>query len=234
MELKKIKILSNSASLLPIISLLFLLSCSQQSKNINKELKNTIEIGDYSFDFPANFKLVKEQGVDSYVGRIEDNNNRFEFDFGLYTSTLTESPEEYLKEGYWRFDLSERFMKPNITYDKNNEPKVEVLSIRQANRKDSLIGKGCDYIAHCQHEKITFDFPIYLPAETKAYYFKTDTIDGIYQKVVYAKDPKKGITGMYLAKLGNKRALSLVAHHLSCKEQEMVLKIFSTAKYLKN
>ncbi|WP_199138784.1 hypothetical protein [Pedobacter sp. ASV12] len=233
MTLTKNYVLSNLASLLPLIALCLFLGVGQSDQIRNDKRANIIEIGDYSFDFPTDFKLVKEQGVDSYVGRIEGNTYSFEFDFGLYTSTLIESPDEYLKDGDWRFELPERFIRPNITY-KNNEPKVEVLSIRQANQRDSLIGKGCDYIARCRHKKNIFNFPIYLPKDTKAHYFKTDTLNKIYRKIVYAKDPKKGITGIYLSRLNSKRSLSLVAHHLSHKEQEMALRIFSTVKQIKN
>lgn len=234
MELTKNYILLNLASLFATVALYLLPGFGQAGQIKRNTQSNIIEIGDYSFDFPADFKLVKEQGIDSYVGRIVGKSYSFEFDFGLYTATLAESPEEYLKDGNWRSALPERFMKPTITYDKKSMPKVAVLSIRPAIRRDSLIGKGCDYIARCQHKKTIFSFPIYLPTDTKAHYFKTDTLNHIYKKIVYAKDATKGITGIYLSRPDSKRSLNLVAHHLSQKEQEMALRIFSTAKQVKN
>jgi len=30
-----------------------------------------ISIGEYTFDFPEDFKLIEEQGIESYVGQIK-------------------------------------------------------------------------------------------------------------------------------------------------------------------
>lgn len=45
----------------------------------------TIEIGNYEFEFPSNFKLVEKQGNDSYVGEVVGSGISLFFDFGYFT-----------------------------------------------------------------------------------------------------------------------------------------------------
>jgi hypothetical protein len=81
------------------ISLLFLLfGCGQTS---DRQWK-TIEIGDYLFDFPSDFKLVEEKGIDSYVGKIQGDSMWFGFDFGYYSNDFEQTQQEYLDKGDWR------------------------------------------------------------------------------------------------------------------------------------
>ena len=55
----------------------------------------------YQFDFPLDFDLIKEQGIDSYVGKIEGDCLTFGFDYGYYSNSFEESPQEYLDKGNW-------------------------------------------------------------------------------------------------------------------------------------
>ena len=57
----------------------------------------TIEIGDYFFDFPNDYKLIKQQGYDSYVGIIKGDSITFNFDFGTTTGNLTSDSEEWIE-----------------------------------------------------------------------------------------------------------------------------------------
>ena len=218
---------------------IFLLSlgCGQ---TINKPDRNwkTIEVGDYLFDFPSNFKLVKEKGIDSYVGKIQGDSMSFGFDFGYYSNDFEQTPQEYLDNGNWRLDLPLRFMKEGITYDRNNTPKVEVLNIRPANKADSMIGKGCDYVAECKHEEKRFDFPVYIPEEFKQQNFLIDTVDNLFRKIVYSKNPESGITGIYIRELNGFNesinsylALSMSTSNLTNTKQLIAMKIFKTARH---
>jgi hypothetical protein len=220
--------------LLSISIVLVLFGCGQQA---NRQWK-TIEIGNYLFDFPPDFKLEKEKGIDSYVGKIKGDSMWFGFDFGHYSDVLAQTPQEFLDKGYWRILLSQQFMKAGITYDNSNMPRVDILNIRQTSSQDSGIGKGCDYIATCRHEDSVFDYEIYLPDEIRQLNFMIDTVDNQFRKIVYSKNPHTGITGIYLRDLNsfnksinNYKALSMTTGQLTKEQQAIALKIFSTGRY---
>lgn len=146
--------------------LLFLYGCNPIRKD--KDLKwKTIEIGDFLFDFPSDFKLVKDKGVDSNVGRVVGDSLVFNYDFGYYSSQLTKTPKDCLDSNLITYHAGEKFTKPGIIYDKNNWPKVRLLKLRQATIHDSTLGQGCDYVAICEYKKQKFDYPIFLAVETK-------------------------------------------------------------------
>lgn len=220
------------------ISVFFLLfGCEQTSEKTDRQWQ-TIEVGDYLFDFPSDFKLVEDKGIDSYVGKIQGDSMWFGFDFGYYSDDFEETPQEYLDSKHWRLALPYQFMKQGITYDQTNTPKVDVLSIRPATSQDSTIGKGCDYVAKCKHDNTEFDFAIYIPDESKQQNFIIDTVDNQYRKIVFAKDPQKGTTGIYLKDLNSfnesinsSLALSMATGKLTKGQQELTLKIFATGRH---
>ena len=223
--------------LLTFFALIILFSCGQTEKKLDGQWK-TIEVGDYLFDFPADFELVSEKGIDSYVGKIKGDSMWFGFDFGYYSSDFEQTSQEYLENGFWRMQLPYRFMKEGITYDQTNTPKVDVINIRPATIQDSNIGSGCDYVAKCKHEKTEFDFAVYIPNEIKQTNYLIDTVDNQYRKVVWAKDPKKGTTGIYIRDLNGFNesinsylALSMATGKLTSKQQETALKIFKTGRH---
>lgn len=186
--------------LLIYFSLLVLSSCGQSEKKHDGQWK-TIEVGDYLFDFPSDFELVSEERIDSYVGKIKGDSMCFSFDFGYYSNAFEQTSNEYLANGTWRMELPNRFMKKGVTYDQTNSPRVDLISIRPATIHDSIVGKGSDYVSHCKHAKIEFDYPVFIPNEIKQTNCFIDTIDHLYRKIVAAKDPKKGTTGIYLREL---------------------------------
>lgn len=216
------------------LAIIFLLGCN--ATNQSAEDWKSITIGYNVFDFPGDFELITEKGIDSYVGKIKNDSMQFTFDFGMYTNSLEKSPEEYLQNGSWREDLSLRFMEDGVTYNQNTLPKVKVLLIRPATLKDSLLGKGCDYVANCQHAATQFNHPIYLPNEIKQLNFLIDTVDHHYKKVVWTKAPIKGAASIYLKKLNSDNlnaqslALSMYSSSLTAKQQEMALKIFKSVR----
>lgn len=223
--------------LLTILVTLFLFSCEQTEKKSEGQWK-TIEVGDYLFDFPSDFELFKDKGIDSYVGKIRGDSMWFGFDFGYYSDDFEQIPQEYLDKGHWQLALPYPFMKEGITYDQTNLPKVDVINIRPATVLDSTIAKGCDYVAKCKHDKIEFDFAVYIPNEIKQLNFIIDTVDNHYSKIVLAKDPQKGTTGIYIRDLNSFSksinsylALSMATSKLTLQQQETVLKIFKTGRH---
>ena len=63
-----------------------------------------IEVGEYSFQFPQDFELIKEKGVDSYVGKISNGEIDFQFDYGYYSNSLDKSIDEYLSDDVWKWN----------------------------------------------------------------------------------------------------------------------------------
>jgi len=222
---------------LPIIgATLLLFGCAQTEQKTDIDV-NEIEVGNYVFDFPPDYELITEQGIDSYVGKVKGDSMSFQFDFGYYSNDFEQPVEEYLENGDWQFELPYRFMKEGIIYDDRNTPEVDVLSIRPATKQDSAVGSGSDYIAKCRHDSIEFDFSIYIPSKIKDLYFEIDTIDDHYRKIVWAKDPKNGRTGIYIKDLNSYKesingslALSMTSRNLTYKQQETALMIFKTGR----
>jgi len=216
--------------------MIFIYACGPKSKMSECKLK-TIEVGDYIFDFPSDFELVTEKGIDSYVGKIKGDSMQFGFDYGYYSNSLGKTLPEYLLDSQWKYNLPYLFMKEGITYDQTNMPKVNILEIRSATSKDSIIGHGCDYVAKCEHDNLEFDYAIYIPENIKKMNFYIDTVDNQYRKIVWAKDSYKGLTGIYIkdingfnSSINNYLALSMATNNLSKEQQDVVLKILKTAR----
>jgi hypothetical protein len=216
-----------------IVGIFFVNSCGKANDNY-------ITIGNYTFDFPNDFKLIKEKGDDSYVGKIKGDNIIFEFDYGYYSNGLIQTPQEFLQEKFWLIDAASQFMEVDVTYSNNNFPVVNLLSVRQSKISDTGMFKNADFIATCKHETETFDYPITLPAAVKQHNVKIDTIQNHFRKIVLAKNPSRGMTGIYLKDLNGFNesingylALSLTTNHLTKEQQDTVTKIFSTVKFNK-
>lgn len=78
-------------SRIQIISIVFLLlACRQTFEKTNPKWQ-TIEVGNYVFDFPSDFKLVEGKGIDSYVGKIQGDSIWFGFNFGYYSSDFEQT-----------------------------------------------------------------------------------------------------------------------------------------------
>jgi hypothetical protein len=182
------------------ILLAILFGCGQPPKEYGGEWK-TIEVGDYKFDFPPDFKLIKEKGIDSYVGKIQGDSMSFRFDFGYYSNDLGQTAQEYLNKGVWRLTLPYQFMKDGVTYDQTNTPKVEVLNIRPATIRDSTLEKWCEYVAQCKHDNTEFSVAFSIPDEIEQGNHLIDTFQDQYRKIVIARDPQNGTTGIYLRNL---------------------------------
>lgn len=205
----------------------------------DKAAKNVIVIGTYSFEFPNGFKLIKEKGQDSYVGKIKGDSITFDFDYGYYSDPLVQTQQEFLKDSFWLIHAGDWFMKEGITYDENNSPKVEFLNLRPATTKDRIEFNDADFIAVCKHDSLVFDYPITIPDDIKQHFVNVDTIQNHFRKIVTAKDPTKGLTGIYLKDLNSFNesinsflALSMVTSKLSKRQQDEVLKIFSTVHFV--
>lgn len=67
-------------------------------KHIKKNIKlvQTIDFEDFQVKAPKNWKKLKMNGIDSYVGGLTDNTDTLHFDFGQWSNTLTDEFEKQL------------------------------------------------------------------------------------------------------------------------------------------
>lgn len=199
----------------------------------NKQ-KGRIVIAEYTFNFPRDFELVEGKGIDSYVGKIKSGNVWLGFDYGYYSDPLVETPQEYLEKGYWKMDAYSWFVKPQGSYTPEMVRKIQLLGTKPLQTKaDSSRFKGADLIAECRLDTSRFDFGITFSDKTKAHNFLVDTINGHYRKIVVAKDPNTGITGIFIKDLKGFNqsinaftALSMATNGLTKKLQDSIIDVF--------
>ena len=211
--------------------LLFAISC----RNSHDDL---VTIGIYSFDFPKNFSLTEEKGIDSYVGKVTNKKISLDFDYGYYSNTLILTPEEYLDKNIWFEQFIDHCNQETSSDQRVNKSDFTILNIRKANFNDNLNNTSSEYVATLKSKKGTqFDYSIQIPEIINAYNILKDTIQNCSRKIILAKDPKKGITGIYLQDLNgfsksinSSLALSMSTSNLTKQQQDSILKIFYTVK----
>lgn len=218
-----------------LILLMFFLSCSSETGRKTKR----IDVVGYGFDFPKDFNIVKGEHIDATVGQIKGDSFSIAYGASHSIYPLIKSPEEFINEGRWKIDAFSRFTKPGVSYNIEESRKIRLLQTRQATLLDKEKFPHADFIATCSLDTVNFDFGIVLPQETRQHEFRVDTIYHHYRKVVIAKDPAKGETGLYLKDLNqcwdewNCFALSMNAQSLTKQQQEKVLEIYSTVQFKK-
>ncbi|MCO5949037.1 hypothetical protein [Mucilaginibacter flavidus] len=200
----------------------------------------TIELGRYLLDVPQDFKVELQSGIDSKGGLITNGIVKLNMDFGYYTDTLLQTPDEYLSQRWFVVDAGDQFMKPGITYDADNSPKINVVSIRPSTKKDSdKIGffSGSDYIAVCRHDGKMFNWPVRLPENVKRHTIRIDTFNHLYRRIEMPKQGYRGETAIYMRdkrsfniNRGNFYGIVIGANSLTTKQQALVLKIFETLR----
>ena len=213
----------------------FVLSCK------NNEQRGEITIGEYAFSFPNDFVLVEENGIDSYVGNIKGKSHWLGFDYGYYSDPLIETTKEYLEKGFWKKDAYSWFIEPKGNYISEMVREIQLLDTKPVETKeDSSKFKGADIIAVCKLDTTTFEYGITFPDEIKAHDIIVDTIKDHYRKVVVAKDPQKGITGIYLKNLNGFAesinafsALSMATNGLTKHQQDSFVNVFRNVKVIK-
>ena len=220
-----------------------LLSCllvfANLSCNTNDRWK-TIELGRYLLDVPQSFKYKFHSGIDSEGGEIANDSIKLLTNYGFFTDTLYQTPEEYLDKRYFLADAATQFMKNGVTYDFRNTPKVELLSIRKSTKQDSdKVGffSGSDYIAICRHDGKQFSWPIKLPSDVKNHIIKISLSNNVYTRTARLKDGSPSEIAIYMrdkTTFVESRniydSIVIGSWHLTAKQQALVTKIFSTLR----
>src|ERR1700733_2575280 len=86
-----------------LFAAIFLYACSPGRQMGNKQLLTFDSyMGSFSIEAPNTWTKIKEQGIDSYVGRIAiDTKDTLGFDLGYYSNDLTEQePDDYTGNDY--------------------------------------------------------------------------------------------------------------------------------------
>lgn len=221
-----------------ILILIFIIWCLGCTRKTAKKA-NSIDVVGYSFKFPQDFRLVEGEHIDAAVGEVKGDSFSISYGASNAIYPLIQSPQEFIKSGTWKFEAFTKFMKPSRSYSSEDIRRIKLLQARLATAQDSFRFPQADYICLCSLDTVVFEYGIVLPKEIKAHSFKTDTVHNHYRKVVTAKDPSKGETGLYLKDLSSCKdeyncfALSMVAEDLTKAQQEQVLQIYTTVKMKK-
>jgi hypothetical protein len=178
---------------LAILFILFV-SCKQRKNSESKLIK----IGEYAFTFPSDFRLIKEKGIDSYVGKITDGKITFEFDYGAYSDPLDKGIDEYLLSDY----LKTNALACNnlLTNNDDIKQKLKRTQLIKIETEDSIRFKLI-----YGYKKLKFEYSTIITQEIKKTKVKFDTINNQIFKFVY----KPHFIGLHIKKL-NKNAGNLL------------------------
>lgn len=203
------------------------MSCSSETTSIDSS--KHIEIGDFTLQFPNNYKLIKEKGIDSYVGKVSNGKIDFQFDYGYYSNSLEESIFEYLSEDIWSWNaLGQHGLLPSGT---DLSAIAKEIKLIYSKTEDSI-----KYTNLYQFKGDTLTYELTIPKELRETKFAIDTVENVVYKFVR----KRNYVGLYAKNLGtyNKSinshlALSIEASDLSEEETEKAFKILRSCKIQK-
>ena len=155
-----------------------LLSCGSKKK------KGQILIGIYSFTTPLNYSVVKEKAFNTQLGQIITDSFNLKYEYSNHTKPPILTPQEFIESGVWKADLARVLF---IERGLKNAHAIKFLSTRTANKRDSIIGGGCDYVTSCSYDSLVFEAPIYLPKDSKESRFILDTVGNSLQKNIFGE-----------------------------------------------
>lgn len=207
-----------------IISLL-VYSCGSERKS--NAANNEIKIGEYAFQFPQDFKLIKEKGIDSHVGRVSNENVDFHFDYGYYSNSLDKSIDEYLSEDVWKW---------NALGSNNLLPEGDVTGkTKEMKLIDYITSDSIKYTLLFLYESDTIKYDLNIPDEMRNTKIEIDTVDHVVYKFV-RKEDYVGLYAKNLKSFNNSinsyKALSITANKLSHEETEKCYEILRSCKLI--
>jgi hypothetical protein len=219
-----------------LVAVGFIYTISCNTKEQQQLPWRSMVIGGYVFDLPSDFRLKEEGSTDSYTGRIEGDSIRFFFDYGDYSSIISQTEAEYLEAKEYLHEAS-LLLRPKINHPADSPFTIKVIATRKVKEQDVLTCDGCDYIALLQYGDSSFQWPVYIPARIKKHDILIDSFDNTYRRLVIAKDPQDGFTGIYLRQMGkegrtgrNYPALSITADIRNKDMQQLALRIYKSGR----
>ncbi len=208
------------------ISALLFSACKSDSPTNNSE--GNIEVGNYTFRFPQGYELIKEQGIDSYIGKISNGKIDFQFDYGYYSNSLDKSVDEYLSEDVWKW---------NALGSNNLLPEGDVTGIADDTELISFSTfDSIEYKLLFVYKSDTIEYGLKVPEEIRKVKIEIDTIDNVRYKFVRSDD----YVGLYAKNLksfnksiNSYKVLSIIATKLSPEETEKCYEILLSCKLKK-
>ena len=195
------------------------------SDNDAQEHRNEIEIGEYVFEFPQDYKLIKEKGVDSYVGKISNGKIDFQFDYGYYSNSLNNSIQEYLVDDTWKWIALEQ---NDLLPSSDASEVADHTELIAYSTIDSI-----EYTLLYRHDADTIAFDLKVPDKIRNAHIEIDTIDNIMYKFVRSDD-RVGLYAKNLKhfneSLNSHKALSIIAEKLSIDETKECYEILKSCK----
>ena len=220
-----------------LLLVLLFSNCTETKK------KDSVTIGNYTFNFPSDFEVIKEKGINAGIGKIKSASLTLDFEFGANSYKLVSTSQEYLESKAWLQEFIDNFNQERP--DKVNVSMITVVNVMPVSF-DSFVRNNYpyrnappEYIAVLKwHSNANeFEYAFEIPEFIRQHIIKKDTIQNCLRKIVIAKNPMKGITGIYMQRLKEKSeivndnsALSIYASKINKEQQDLILKVFATVK----
>lgn len=190
---------------------------------------------------PNNWNYKTSDGVDSYVGVINANGYKIDFEYSSmgYANNLIESKQEYVdnnKEDWIPINLLSKNNIENHSLKipcKENENIIKDYSLIKDSISKYNIHTDKDsigYYAVLKRSNISKIIRIQFPCEIENHYFKIDTLNEYYRKVIYPKKTGNGMTGLYIKDLNSNLDFQISAKDLDEKTQKEFLQSLETIK----
>ncbi|AYL94732.1 hypothetical protein [Mucilaginibacter celer] len=177
-----------------------------------------LELNAFKISIPSDWKYIKQQGIDSFIGMLQAGNDTLHFDFSMngYANSLISTEQEYIKREEWK--RGPYFLKPDITYTAEFDVKPErERQMKKLGTTDStkvhveadpsyktksevslpttdqkLKYPKADYIAKLTYKDSSIFVAIEIPPEIKMHNIQIDSTDSYIIKTISPKVPGKG------------------------------------------
>jgi hypothetical protein len=170
-----------------------------------------------------------EKNGDSSSGKIIGDSTSFRFQFHSNADNFEDTPEEFFASDSWK----NQFIHDALESDKTTDTPEYTLTYL---KHDTSEGQYVGYTATIMEDSNLWMDWVFIDPDLRLLNFLVDTIDHQYRKIVYSKDPGKGITGIYIkdlrySKTNASLALSMSTDKSTKYQQALALKIFGTGRH---
>lgn len=223
-----------------IIFILLLSACAIQG---TPEL--ILDTGSFTIKVPGDWEYKEEEGVDSFVGRIEGEDVVLFFDWSEmgYSNSLIPTKYEYMYEVRWNWlPVQLPYAQPEVTYTNGDVDALRAEIMREKGITDSSMVKvekfqipeininlGKDaFEAILIYKDTTIQHFVEFPEEIKSHQIVVDTLGNYERKIVRSTIEFSGITGVYFEDLNSSFNFNIVGENLSFENQDKAIEAFKT------
>lgn len=226
------------------ILLLTCLGCHQNSSKI-------IDTGYFEITVPIDWIYQKEQGIDSFVGRINGDGVSLTVDWSEmgYADNLIPTEKEYVYESDWEWiPTPAPYLKPGVTYTTGDVKALREEIIQEKGLKDSssvkvepiqlptkkiqmLHGK---YSAELTYQDTIINVIVEIPVQIRKHSIQIDTIDHYERKLIYPRSGENGIIGVYFEDLNSQFNFNISGVIDEPDKQQRAIEAFKTIDIKRN